>query len=65
MQDQYNEAWEAGYKAAMDKCREQLTDAAVMFENIQRNRNMPPEAQTLNQYVAKGREIRAFLNGSK
>lgn len=45
----------------LDRYRRALLDAAVMFENIERNRNMPPFANTLQQYVAMGRSIKKLL----
>jgi hypothetical protein len=60
-QDEYNEAWEVGYKAATKKYRDVLMDVAVMFEDIERNRAMPPFAQTQQQYVAMGRVIKKLL----
>lgn len=44
-----------------DKATELLRDAMVMFENIERNRNMPAFAQTQQQYVAMGKRIREFF----
>jgi hypothetical protein len=38
-----------------------LMDAGRMLSDIERNRQMPPQAATLQQYVALGRDIRAFL----
>ncbi len=39
-----------------------LSDAAGMFEDIDRNRQMPSLANTLQQYIAFGKEIRKLLN---
>jgi hypothetical protein len=41
--------------------RKLLVDAGAMLADIERNRQMPPQAATLQQYVALGRDIRAFL----
>ena len=49
----------------ISQMRTMLTDAAVMLEEIERNRQMPPFAAILQQYVKLGREIRAFLNDEK
>jgi hypothetical protein len=38
-----------------------LVDCMIMFEDIERARELPPTAQARAQYVAKGREIRAFV----
>lgn len=38
-----------------------LLDASIMFEQIERHRQMPYGTATLNQYVATGREIRDLL----
>ena len=46
----------------ISKYRITLSDAAGMFEEIERNRQMPPFAQTINQYIAFGKEIRKILN---
>ena len=44
-----------------DKMRQLLEDAAVMFRNIRRARNLPPQAQALNQYIVMGYDIDKFL----
>jgi hypothetical protein len=41
---------------------ELLTDAMVMLLNIEKNRQMPPTAQTQSQYIALGKRIQEFLN---
>ena len=38
-----------------------LLACLIMFEQIERNRNMPSDTPTRAQYVAKGHEIREFL----
>ncbi len=53
--------YDAGYKAAKAKYVEVLTDVMVMFEEIERNRNLPPFAHTQQQYVAMGRIVRKLL----
>lgn len=55
------EALEAGAIAALVL---EARDASVMFDNIERNRNMPPEARTLQQYVAAGKTLCASLCAS-
>lgn len=52
---------EALQRGALGEVTRALIDAAVMLENIERNRNMPPEARTLQQYVALGRQMRVVL----
>ena len=44
------------------KAVELLTDAMVMLEQIERNRNMPATTQTQQQYVALGKSIRDYLS---
>jgi hypothetical protein len=48
-----------------EKMRELLVDAAVMLSDIERNREMPPFAETLSQYVALGKAIKEFLQSLK
>lgn len=38
-----------------------LKDAMVMLEEVQKARELPPYARVHMQYVALGREIKAFL----
>jgi hypothetical protein len=48
-----------------NQAAELLTDAMVMLLNIEKNRQMPPTAQTQSQYIALGKRIQEFLNDHK
>jgi hypothetical protein len=40
---------------------ELLIDAMIMFEDIQKARELPPFANAQQQYIAMGKSIRLFL----
>jgi hypothetical protein len=48
-----------------NQAAELLTDAMVMLLNIEKNRQMPPTAQTQSQYIALGKRIQDFLKDHK
>jgi hypothetical protein len=66
--DHFTDGYDAGVKAERKaNCEraapllEAVNDAVIMFENIERNREMPPFAQTQQQYVALGKELRRLM----
>jgi enhancing lycopene biosynthesis protein 2 len=57
----------ARYKAMQERVREleaALIDTIIMFENFERNRNMPGVA-VRGQYEAMGRDLRKLLQRNK
>ena len=61
MADMYEEGYDAGYKKAKTKYREVLIDVMVMFENIEKNRQLPAYGNAIGQYVAMGNVVRKLL----
>lgn len=51
--------------ATIKLLRDELLNAAVMFENLRKNLNAPPQADTISQYLAAGRACRSVLEATK
>jgi hypothetical protein len=68
-----NAEWKEALRAVLDwlgddrvkLLRDELLSAAVMFENLRKNLNAPPQADTISQYLAAGRACRSVLEATK
>ena len=68
-----NAEWKEALRAVLDwlgddrveLLRNELLNAAFMFENLRKNLFAPPQADTISQYLAAGRACRSVLEATK
>jgi len=63
----YDEEWDASRRAARRELKpliEAVVDALLMFEDIEKARQLPAYGNVVAQYVAMGKQLRRVLDAT-
>jgi len=63
----YDEEWDAARRAARRELKpliEAVVDALLMFEDIEKARELPAYGNVVAQYVAMGKQLRRVLDAT-